>query len=195
MKLDPLSPLKAIETGRTYLYMRKYSDAEKTIDRAKTLNPYSSDIYALEAWLYLLWDGDTNRARKVIADVTKVDVNVVISGNVLSLWGKGLWSFDLLNRDDRYAQDLLFKGSFGNDILTFYLAKAQLYGLMNEEDLEKVFYDSALVILKRQIKNNPNRFPAQSVFGFVNAKLGFRDRAIEAGNKAKEIMPVSLCHF
>ena len=195
MKLDPLSPLKAMEAGRTYLYMRKYTDAEKIITRAKTLNPYSSNIYTLEAWLYLLWDSDKIRAQKVIAEATEVDVSEVISGEATYLWGKGLWSFDLLKPNDKDAPDLLSKDSFGKDTLTFYLAKAQLYGLKNEEEFEKAYYDSALVILERQIKNNPNRFPTQSVFGFVNAQLGFRDRAIEAGNKAKEIMPISLCHF
>jgi len=54
--IDPLSPIKALEAGRTHLYMRNYSEAEKYIGRAKTLNPNSSDIYAHEALLYLLSD-------------------------------------------------------------------------------------------------------------------------------------------
>ena len=194
MKLDPLSPIKAIEAGHTYLYMRKYSDAEKSIARAMTLNPSSFDNYTYEAWLYLLWD-KKERAQKVIDEATDVDRNKVMAGVKSYLFGKGLWSFDLLYANDMEAADALSIDSFGEDRLTYYISKAQLYTLNDEKESEQAYFDSALGILERQVKNNPKSPMFQSLLGFVNANLGFRDRAIEAGNRAKEIMPVSLCHF
>ena len=197
MKLDPLSPTKALETGVTYLYLREYLDAEKNIARAKALNPYSSDNYEIEVWLYLLWDNNKDRAQKVIAELTEVDLNKVIAGagpKISYLWGRGLWSFDLLSANGGKAPDALSMDSFGEDKLTYYLSKAQLYTLEDEEESQRVYYDSALVILEGWVKNNPNNFHFQSILGFVCANLGLRDRAIEAGRKAMEIMPISLCH-
>ena len=194
MKLDPLSPVKAIESGLTYLYMREYLEAEKNIARARALNPYSSDNYTHEALLYLLWD-KKERAQKVIAEATEVDRNKVMAGAKSYLWGRGLWSFDLLNANDMEASDALSMDSFGENRLSYYISKAQLYALKDEKESEQAYYDSALIILERQVKNNPENFHLQSLLGFVNANLGFRDRAIEAGRKAMEIMPISLCYY
>jgi len=194
MKLDPLSHIKAIEAGRTFLYMREYMEAEKYIARAMALNPSSFDNYTYEAWLYLLWD-KKERAQNVISEATEVDRNKVMAGVKSYLFGKGLWSFDLLYTNDMEAADALSIDSFGEDRLTYYISKAQLYTLNDEKESEQAYFDSALVILERQVKNNPKSPMFQSLLGFVNANLGFRDRAIEAGNRAKEIMPVSLCHF
>ncbi|MCH7819453.1 MAG: tetratricopeptide repeat protein, partial [Candidatus Marinimicrobia bacterium] len=193
-KLDPLSNIKALEAGRTYLYMRNYEEAEKNIVRARTLNLYSSDNYTYEAWLYLLWD-NKERAQKIIAEATDVDHNKVMAGAKSYLFGKGLWRFDLLNSDEMETPDALSLDSFGEDSLAYYISKAQYYTLKDEKESEQAYYKSALVMLERQVKNNPKSPMFQSLLGFVNANLGFRDRAIEAGNRAKEIMPVSLCHF
>ena len=145
----------------------------------------------------MLWDNNKDRAQKVIADLTEVDLNIVIAGagsKVSYLWGRGLWSFDLLNANGGKAPDALSMDSFGENRLTYYLSKAQLYALEDEEESQRVYYDSALVILERRVKNNPNNFHLQSILGLVCANLGFRDRAIEEGRKAMEIMPISLCH-
>ncbi|MCH7955228.1 MAG: tetratricopeptide repeat protein [Candidatus Marinimicrobia bacterium] len=194
MKLDPLSPIKAIEAGHTYLYMREYSNAEKSIARAITLNPSSFDNYTYEAWLYLLWD-KKERAQKVIDEATEVDRNKVMAGVKSYLFGKGLWSFDLLYAKDMEASDALSMDSFGEDRLTYYISKAQLYTLEDDIESKQAYYDSALVILERQVKSNPKSPMLQSLLGFVSANLGFRDRAIEAGRKAMEIMPISTCHY
>jgi len=194
MKLDPLSPIKAIEAGDTYLYMREYLDAEKNIARAMTLNPSSSDNYTYEAWLYLLWD-KKERAQKVIDEATEVDRNKVMAGVKSYLFGRGLWSFDLLYTNDMEAADALSIDSFGEDRLTYYISKAQLYTLNDEKESEQAYYDSALVILERQVENNPKSPMFQSLLGFVTANLGYRDRAVEAGRKAMEMMPISLCHY
>ena len=93
------------------------------------------------------------------------------------------------------AADALSIDSFGEDRLTYYISKAQLYTLNDEKESEQAYYDSALVILNRQVKSNPKSPMFQSLLGFVSANLGYRDRAVEAGRKAIEIMPISLCHY
>lgn len=194
-KIDPLSPTKTLGTALTYLYLRDYLEAEKYILRAKALNPNSSDIYAYEAWLYLLSDGNTERAKRVLSEASLVDISEIMAGAKSYLWGIGLWRFDLLKKGRNEIIDNISPDSFGNDKLTFFLTKAQLYNLMEEEKYGDAYYDSARILLEEKIKKSPNNFRLNSLLGFVCAKLGLRDRAIEAGLKGTEIMPISLCHY
>ncbi|MCH8288719.1 MAG: tetratricopeptide repeat protein [Candidatus Marinimicrobia bacterium] len=193
--LDPLSPIKALETGQVYLYMRDYLEAEKYIGRARTLNPYSSDNYTYEAWLYLLSDGNKERAERVVRSAGTVDLNKIMAGAKSLLWGMGLWRFDLLNEEYDESVNALTPGSFANDRLTYLLSKAQLYALMDDEKFQYSYYDSARMLLEEQVKNSPKVFKLYSMLGFVCANLGLREQAIEAGLKAVEIMPISLCHY
>ncbi len=134
--IDPLSPIKALEAGRTHLYMRNYLEAEKYIERAKTLNPNSSDSYAHEALLYLLSDDNKERAERVVRNAGTVDLNKIMAGAKSYLWGRGLWRFDLLNEEWDESVNALTPGLFGNDRLTYLLSKAQLYALMDEEKFQ-----------------------------------------------------------
>ena len=194
-KLDPLSPTKVLETSLTYLYLRDYLEAEKYILRAKALKPNSSDLYAYEAWLYLLADGNTERAERVLSKASLVDISEVMASVNSYLWGIGLWRFDILGDRKDEIIDNISPDSFGNDKLTFFLAKAQLHELMKEEKYGDAYYDSARILLEEKIKKSPNNFRLNSQLGFVCAKLGLRDRALEAGLKGVEIMPISLCHY
>ena len=175
--------------------MRDYLEAEKYILRAKALKPNSSDLYAYEAWLYLLADGNTERAERVLSKASLVDISEVMASVNSYLWGIGLWRFDILGDRKDEIIDILSPDSFGNDKLTFFLAKAQLHELMKEEKYGDAYYDSARILLEERIKKSPNNFRLNSQLGFVCAKLGLRDRALEAGLKGVEIMPISLCHY
>lgn len=192
--IDPLSPIKALEAGRTHLYMRNYTEAEKQIGRAIALNPNSADNYSSEAWLYLLSDGNKERAERVVHNAGTVDLNKIIAGNSY-LWGVGLWRFDLLNEEYDESVNALTPGLFADDRLTYLLSKAQLYALMDEEKFRHAYFDSARMLLEEQIKSNPKVFKLHSLLGFVCANLGLREQAIEAGRRAVEIMPISLCHY
>jgi len=193
--IDPLSPIKALEAGRTHLYMRNYLEAEKYIGRAKTLNPYSSDNYTYEAWLYLLSEGNKERAERVVRSAETVDLNKIMAGAKSYLWGVGLWRFDLLNEEYDESVNALSPGLFANDKLTYLLSKAQLYALMDEEKFEHAYFDSARMLLEEQIKSSPKSFKLHSMLGLVCANLGLREQALEFGRKAVEIMPISLCHY
>ncbi|MCH7495201.1 MAG: tetratricopeptide repeat protein [Candidatus Marinimicrobia bacterium] len=193
--LDPLSPIKALEAGRTHLYMRNYLEAEKYIGRAKTLNPNSSDNYSNEAWLYLLSDGNKERAERVVHNAGTVDLNKIMAGAKSYLWGVGLWRFDLLNEEYDKSVNALTPGLFANDRLTYLLSKAQLYALMDEEKFQYSYYDSARMLLEELVRSSPKVFKLHSMLGFVCANLGLREQAIESGRRAVEIMPISLCHY
>jgi len=67
-ELDPLSNVLAIELADTFKMLRKYAEAERSYERAISLAPDWPVPYARKAWLYLLWEGSTKKARAVLQE-------------------------------------------------------------------------------------------------------------------------------
>ena len=72
-----------------------------------------------------------------------------------------------------------------------YLYYAIIYGLMNNPESEHVYYDSARYFIERRMKNMPDDPRLFSSLGIVYAGLGMKEKAIEAGKKGVELMPIN----
>src|SRR5207302_7562354 len=65
-QLEPASSLVASNYGQPYDLLREYPRAESLYTRAITLAPDRAQPYLQKIWLYLRWDGRTERARAVL---------------------------------------------------------------------------------------------------------------------------------
>src|ERR1035437_1340582 len=72
-----------------------------------------------------------------------------------------------------------------------YLYNATIYGLMNKPELEHACWDSARIFLQRKMVNMPDDPRLFSSLGIVYAGLGLKERAIEAGRRGVELMPIN----
>jgi cytochrome c-type biogenesis protein CcmH/NrfG len=72
LELDPRSITKAFILGDTYLRMRRYSEAETFLDHAISLAPDRIDTYVVKAWLYVMRDGDTQAARRLLQKASEM---------------------------------------------------------------------------------------------------------------------------
>jgi serine/threonine-protein kinase len=135
LELDSRNHQWAGNLGHSLLLMRRYSEAERYLQRAITMAP---DIPVYQRWLalvYLSWDASPDRVRGVLQEA------VSRSG--------GAALIDLY--DDQLIR--VFAYDFGADLDQFepaggasddyYLAKAISHGRRNQNELARAYYDSA----------------------------------------------------
>jgi len=195
-ELDPVYSHQAFEVGTTFMYLRKYPEAERYYDQAISLAPDSSFAYYCKAWLYLCWEGSTEKARAVLAEALDniksaekpslvkllVDIDVFDGNYQEALDRLSLKSQDIDNQD--YIDD---QESFIPNALLY----ARIYGYMNKKGLEQANYESARSILESKIDERPEHARFHSALGIAYAGLGRKEDALREGKLAVEMLPVS----
>ena len=195
-ELDPLAPFLALEVGTTFMYLRKYPEAERYYDQAISLAPDLSFAYYCKAWLYLCWEGSTEKARAVLAEalqsiksaenpsLVKLLVNIdVFDGNYQEALDRlSLESQDIDNQDYIDDQEYFIPNA---------LRYARIYGYMNKKELEQANYESARSILESKIDERPEHARFHSALGVAYAGLGRKEDAVREGKLAVEMLPVS----
>jgi len=179
-ELNPLSHVSAWDVGTTFMYLRKYQEAEHYYDRAISLAPDLSFAYYCKGWLYLCWEGSTEKARAVLEEALQ---SIVFDGNYHEALDRlSLESQDIDNQD--YIDDLEY-------FIPNALLYARIYGYMDKKELEQANYESARSILESKIDEWPEHARFHSALGVAYAGLGREDDAIREGKLAVEMLPVS----
>jgi tetratricopeptide (TPR) repeat protein len=195
-ELNPLSHISAREVGTTFMYLRKYPEAERYYDQAISLAPDLSFAYYCKAWLQLCWEGSTEKARVVLAEaqqsikpeeiprIFNLLVNIdVFDGNYQEALDRlSTKSEDIDNQD--YIDDPEY-------FIPNALLYARIYGYMNKKELEKASYESARSILESKIQHLPKHARFHSALGVAYAGLGRKEDAVREGKLAVEMLPVS----
>jgi len=187
-ELDPRYGRLIEEIGDTYVHLRNYPEAERCYNRAISLRPDSPISYSSKAWLYLFWEGKTEKARAVLEEASQ---------NIGSLEDRLI--VVLLDVFDGNYQEALaqlsslkleaFESSF------YFIPKAQLYaqinGLLANRQLEQSYYESARSILESKIEERPEDGRFHSSLGIAYAGLGRKEDALREGKLAVELLPVT----
>jgi serine/threonine protein kinase/predicted Zn-dependent protease len=179
-KLDPRSCIRAFDVGLTYGMMRKYPEAIKYLTQANDLTPDWPMAYILKAWLYLFWKGDIIEASEVLKSAS-AKANLEQSEYY---W----WLLRIVEND---YQKAIAETRLKTDTTSYYLQLARLYRLSNQDELQKIYSDSARSILESKVSNEPENARFQSQLGLAYAGLGNKELAIEHGLKAISIIPPS----
>jgi len=187
--LDPRYNLLAREIGSTFVYMRRYAEANPFYDRALALVPddFETQVYRVTM---LQMSGDFDAASRALATIPadidpqgsvsfarwqlalamhQPDVALVALEHapawLLSIWPNSLEPVALLR-----AQALVQKGEIGPARAAFLEAQQALEGLLGK--------------LRAQAD-------AQSYLALVYAGLGQKEAALESGLRATENLPAS----
>lgn len=184
-----LSPQEAVlprEIAWTYRSMRKYSEADHYNDVAISLAPDQQWAYGNKAYNYVSWLGDTKRARDTLEKMP---------GKRRDLED---WSLDLWRMERNYQAILGFALSDSRRIAWWQteawmpaLSAARAYRLMGEAELAYASYDSARVILEKELDTHEGDYRIHSALGITYAGLGRREDAIREGKRGVELCPVS----
>jgi serine/threonine protein kinase/tetratricopeptide (TPR) repeat protein len=195
-ELNPLSHISAWDVGTTSMYLRKYPEAERYCDQAIPLAPDLSFAYYCKGWLYLCWEGSTEKARAILEEalqsirsaetprILNLLVNIdVFDGNYQEALDRlSLKSQDIDNQD--YVDDVEY-------FIPNALLYARIYGYMNKTELARKYYDEARSILESKINERPEHARFHSVLGIAYAGLGRKEDALREGMRGVELLPVS----
>ena len=185
--LNPRNAALPFEIANTYSLLREYASAIEFYDQSISLAPDQIYAYLFKVWTYYAWRGDTSSARATLASIPKQDDDDTRIG-----W---FW-LHVYERDYPAAFGQLGPMSVVPGIVQDRLIpKAQLagmvYELMNEPDRARAYFDSARVILEKELSVRPDDHRVHSSLGMVYAALGRKDDAIREGKLGVELFPVS----
>ncbi|MFC1605057.1 protein kinase [Planctomycetota bacterium] len=182
LKLNPRYFRLLTQIGYTYEYLRKYPEAEHYFNRAISLTPDQPMPYRAKAWLYVLWEGNTEKARAVLAEALQ---NIESTENpFVNLFV----TLDVFDRNYSKALDRLSTKSENIDNLIDY---ARIYRYMGKKDLAEKYYDDARSVLESKIKECPEEARLHGWLGVAYAGLGRKEDAISEGKLVVELQPVN----
>ncbi len=190
-ELDPGSPGITGTIGETYYLTGKFQEAEKYFNISLILNPTFMDAYWLRSKMYMKWQGNTIQARKTMAEASRFDESV---SNMSIFELKVL--LDIYDGNYQRALNSLSANRINIIDDQFYfqpksLLNARVYSLMKMPDKAHEYFDSARITIESRILRDPDDPRLYSAAGIAYAGLGQKEKAISAGKKALEMMPVN----
>jgi serine/threonine protein kinase/tetratricopeptide (TPR) repeat protein len=195
-ELNPLSHVSAWDVGTTFMYLRKYPEAEDYYDQAISLAPDLSFAYYCKGWLYLCWEGSTEKTRAVLEEALQ-SIRSAETPRIFNL----LVNIDVFDGNYQEALDRLSLESQDIDNQEYIddweyfipnaLLYARIYGHIYKTELEQANYESARRILESKIKEQPEHARFRSALGIAYAGLRRKEDALREGKLAVKLLPVS----
>ena len=188
-ELNPRSGMLVEAVGHTYVLLRNYAEAERYFNRAISLAPDLPVPYSKKAWLYVLWQGSTEKARAVLEEALQ---------NIKSAESPFVGTLASLDVFDGNYQEALDRLSLKSEdvggesyFIPNALRYARIYGYMNKKEPAKKYYDEARSILELKIEERPEDARFHSSLGIAYAGLGRKEDAIREGRLGVELLPVT----
>ena len=189
IKLNPRDPTLMHGLGQTYHRMRVYEEAEQYLDRGISLVPHLPFSYIDKTLVCLSWDGDAQRARRVMEEaLLQIDNTELLTVSPLMLVRilpgvyKAAWSE--LNLDSPGIDTVA-------DSIYYHLISAEL-DLREEREEEAAYhYNSVRSLLEPMAERQALPGYLHSLLGLAYAGLGMKEEAVREGEVAVEMLPVS----
>ncbi len=184
-KLNPRHSQLAYEIGLSYQGLRNYEKAEEWFDRALSINPNRLTPRLGKVGIYVLSKGNTKEARDLLQTLPQHRLTDY-------MW----FTLGMLDRDYQGVLDRLASlsyDSFEGQHFYFHkdLAFAAVYHAMKEWSLMKTRAESARIALEKAVGENPGDSRFHASLGLAYAYLGRKAEAVQEGNHAQELHPVS----
>ncbi|MGH7517330.1 MAG: protein kinase domain-containing protein [Gemmatimonadales bacterium] len=190
VRLDPLMDARAFDLGDIYMRMRRYPEAEQQFDKAIALGPDWSNTRAYKAMLYVIWQGDMEKARAAYRDaLTRIPAGRLfgqaytaerISGAVVSA-DTGL---------RRVLEDVT-AGTFAGDSGRYHLLKAEAAWFSGDHTARRAHADSARRTIEAAFRAALRDARLLSRLGVVYSFLGRHEEAVRTGRRAMELVPLA----
>jgi len=170
--------------GETLIMLRKYKEAEYYLKTAIELNPSAINSYIFLTKLYLI-TGQVDMARTLISEINSPEMDYYKS------------NIELI--DKNYDKAIIILENSSHTLTVNHeaytpkqLHLALIYYVMNNREQANIYFQEARFILEEKLDEQQNDSRIFSSLGIVYAGLGMREKAIEANNKAMQIMNISI---
>jgi tetratricopeptide (TPR) repeat protein len=189
--LDAGSADKWHNLGETYWLLRRYPEADRTFERALSLNPRWGREYAYRAAVRVCQSGSVDQARALILPAPK-SPGLLEADRV----EEQLVGLDFLER--RYGQVIhrvrgLNYAAFSTQwvYVPFSAVTGDALRLGGDRGGARKSYALALGQIERDLKARPDDPRLFSALGLVHAGLGHKEEALRAAQTGVDLMPIS----
>ncbi len=184
-KLNPRSSDLAYQIGGSYMYMRKYQEAEEWYDLALSVEPNYYFPQLAKAEIAYLSRGDIDEARALLGKLPQH-----------RLTDYRWYTLEMLAGDYQQVQRRLGSSSYDSFVASSIyipvdLAYASAYFAMKEVSLMKNHAESVRLVLGKAMEERPADPRFHAAIGLAYAYLGRKEEAIREGNRAVQLYPVS----
>jgi TolB-like protein/tetratricopeptide (TPR) repeat protein len=194
LRLDPRSLLIRFELTESFIFTRRYKEAEQALDRVLALAPDFPGASLTRAIIYEAWKGDTSLAKGALME----NRGRLDPGGQLGVAQS--YIVTLLEHHPREA--LSFLDSLQSDSLIdgpMSIPKAFLYAVAHEAigDTARATkeYETALRSLQARVDENAGRAAQRSLVARAYAGLGRKEAALREARRAVESLPISKDHL
>jgi len=184
-KLNPRHSQLAYEIGLSYQGIRSYEKADEWFNRALSINPKRLTPRLGKIGTYVLSKGNTKEALALLETLPQHQLTDY------------MWlTLGMLERNYQEVLDRLASlsyDSFEGQHFYFHkdLAFAAVYHAMKEWPLMKTRAESARIALEEAVRENPGDPRFHAALGLAYAYLGRKADAVQEGNHAVKLHPVS----
>ena len=187
--LDPRNVTFVSELPTSYLILRRYDEAARTLDSALAWRPLDFGLGFLRAGVDFLWKADLGRLKAVLAGeaAKSAEPNDLIRARL---------TLALLERNYRAALETLpAPGQAEFDDSGFFLPREWGEAIIARGLGDVARANAALPVARERAaaaaKERPDDARALMVLGQIDAALGRKEDAIREGARAVELLPVS----
>jgi eukaryotic-like serine/threonine-protein kinase len=187
--LDPRSHQTWFNLGETLLFIRDYAAARPDLERATTLAPEFLEGYVQQARLAINARGDLATAQRILRQAEE-RIPPTAWRAAMHEFARIIYHPDL----DQFLERIR-PGAYGLDSATYHTMKGTMLLQTNRRDAATRQFDSARVHLERMRENQPDQAWIHGLLGLAYAGAGRGVDAIQAAERAEQLLPVSRDHL
>jgi serine/threonine-protein kinase len=188
--LDPKNADILSNLSSSYVAVRNFEAADKTIDRVIAVAPQSLQARGSKAYLAIVWKGDLSVAEKQFSLIPPE-----IDPNGLMTWAR-TW---LLTLQRKFPEALAVVQKFSGETLTIptiapspkALLEGMIYLYLGDKEKAQPAFDRARAVAEKLVLEAPQDSARHGQLGLILAVLGQKEEAIQEGKRAVELLPES----
>jgi TolB-like protein/Flp pilus assembly protein TadD len=192
--LDPKNASILVNLAYSYMALRNFEAADKTIDRAIAVAPQSFATVGLKAYLTAVWKGDLSKAETQFSAISpEVDPNGLVT------WVRA----GMLIWQRKFPEALAVVQKFPGETLTTYntapepkaFLEGSIHFLEGDKPRAQIEFEKARVVSEQLLREAPEDPARHAQHGLILAALGQKAEAIAEGKRAVELLPESRDAF
>jgi len=189
-ELDPQNVFLFQQITQTYVYLRRYSDAARTLERALAVTPRDATTRVARGLIELELRADTQPAYDAIQDLVIEDPSAVDS--IAEQW----FYLALCRRDwNETARALASIPPEGivpvNVRMPRHFCEGVAARARGDAPAAEAAFTAARDEMDKLVREQPEYAEALSVLGMSDAALGRKEEALREGRRAAELFPVT----
>ena len=192
--LDPKNAGILVNLAWSYIAVRNFEAADKTVDRLIAVAPQSFASAGMKGYLAAVWKGDLKTAQEQISSIAgESDPNGAITW--LRFW--------ILTLQRKFSEALAVVQKFPGETLIVEttapmpksLLQGIIYSVQGDKPKAQAEFEHARVVSEKLLRETPEDPARHAQHGLILAGLGQKQEAINEGKKAVELLPESQDAF